>query len=189
MRGRTTAAVALFCAGTLLLWSGAWIQIKAVVAQGLLEFAWGQTVISGEAVKPWPWADHWPVARIHFPKQGEDFIVLRGDSGASLAFGPGWNIRSAAPGERMGVTMISGHRDTHFRLLEELAAGDHLVLENSRGRLNNYQITNIDIVDYRVANISSESTERRLVLVTCYPFDAVVAGGPMRYVVTAERVI
>lgn len=25
-------------------------------------------------------------------------------------------------------------------------------------------------------------------LVTCYPFDAVVAGGPLRYVVTAKEV-
>lgn len=188
MRGRGAVAVLLFCAGALLFWSGAWIQLKAVVAQGLLEFAWGQTVISGKPVKPWPWADHWPVARIRFPDQDEDFIVLRGDSGASLAFGPGWNIRSAPPGEG-GVTMISGHRDTHFRLLEKVDVGDRIMLENGRGRSSDYQITNMETVDYRRAVIPDDAPFRRLVLVTCYPFDAVVAGGPMRYVVTAEQVI
>ncbi len=188
MRGRTIAAVVLLVAGALLFWSGAWIQIKAVVAQGMLEFAWGQTVISGKPVKPWPWADHWPVARIGFPEQGEDFVVLYGDNGSSLAFAPGWNIRSARPGDE-GVTMISGHRDTHFRLLEGVTVGEQITLENSRGRVHNYKITNINTVDYRMANIPSNSMFRRLVLVTCYPFDAVVAGGPMRYVVTAEQVI
>jgi sortase A len=30
--------------------------------------------------------------------------------------------------------------------------------------------------------------ETRLTLVTCYPFDALSAGGPLRYVVSADKV-
>ncbi len=35
---------------------------------------------------------------------------------------------------------------------------------------------------------SPETAERRLTLVTCYPFDAIVPGGPLRYLVFAEAV-
>ena len=37
------------------------------------------------------------------------------------------------------------------------------------------------------SSISIPSAVGALVLLTCYPFDAVTAGGPLRYVVTAER--
>ena len=35
---------------------------------------------------------------------------------------------------------------------------------------------------------NTEQSGQTLVLVTCYPFDAVIAGGPLRYVVTAKEV-
>jgi len=38
----------------------------------------------------------------------------------------------------------------------------------------------------RSAVIRDEPGEPALVLMTCYPFDAIVAGGPLRYVVTAR---
>jgi len=34
--------------------------------------------------------------------------------------------------------------------------------------------------------IRTETGVTALVLMTCYPFDALVAGGPLRYVVTAH---
>jgi|GEM_PF-2295589 len=52
--------------------------------------------------------------------------------------------------------------------------------------LTNYQVKTIDVVDSRVATINTEQSGQTLVLVTCYPFDAVVTGGPLRYVVTAD---
>ena len=41
-------------------------------------------------------------------------------------------------------------------------------------------------IDSRTATIASAPTSTRLVLVTCYPFDAVAPGGPLRYLVVAE---
>ena len=35
---------------------------------------------------------------------------------------------------------------------------------------------------------NTEQSGQVLVLVTCYPFDAVVAGGPLHYVVTADAI-
>jgi sortase A len=40
-------------------------------------------------------------------------------------------------------------------------------------------------VDSRDTRLRHDDQGRTLVLVTCYPFEAVMPGGPMRYVVTA----
>ena len=168
--------------------SGSWIQIKAVVAQALLERSWQQTLNNGAPVQPWQWADHWPVAQLKFHKSKKEFIVLKGDSSSSLAFAPGWNAKSAKPGEQ-GVTVISGHRDTHFKILKDTEIGDLIEVVTPQGETVSYQVETIDVVDSRVATINTEQSGQTLVLVTCYPFDAFVAGGPLRYVLTAKDVI
>jgi len=173
--------------GLYFLASGSWIQIKAVVAQELLERSWHQTLNNGTPVQPWPWADHWPVAKLKLPRAKSELIVLSGDSGSSLAFAPGWNTISAKPGEQ-GVAVISGHRDTHFNILKDTEIGDSIEVVTPQGETVNYQVETIEVVNSRVATINTEQPGQTLMLVTCYPFDAVVAGGPLRYVVTAKKV-
>ena len=184
MKARVIALLIL-SVGLCFLVSGSWIQIKAVVAQALLERSWQQTLSHGTPVQPWPWADHWPVAQLKLPRTKSELIVLSGDSGSSLAFAPGWNTKSAKPG-RQGVTVISGHRDTHFKILKDTEIGDSIDIITTQGVTVNYQVKTIEIVDSRVATINTEQSGQVLVLVTCYPFDSVMAGGPLRYVVTAE---
>ena len=82
--------------------------------------------------------------------------------------------------------MIAGHRDTHFRFLREVAIGDVLELEDARGTRERFVVTLTEVVDSRTSGLSLATGRRALVLVTCFPFDAVVPGGPMRYVITAE---
>ena len=43
------------------------------------------------------------------------------------------------------------------------------------------------VADARTATIRSAEDTSSLVLLTCYPFDAIVPGGPLRYVVVADR--
>ena len=186
MKARVIAFLIL-CVGLCFLVSGSWIQIKAVVAQALLERSWQQTLEHGTPVQPWPWADHWPVAQLKFHKSKKEFIVLSGDSGSSLAFAPGWNTKSAKPGEQ-GVTVISGHRDTHFEILKDIEIGDSIDVVTPQGETVNYKVKTIEVVDSRVATIKTEHSGQTLVLVTCFSFDAVVVGGPLRYVVTAKEV-
>jgi sortase A len=180
-------AFLILTVGLGFLVQGSWIQIKAVVAQELLERSWQQTLSHGNPVQPWLWADHWPVGQLKLQKSKREFIVLNGDSGSSLAFAPGWNTKSAKPGER-GVTVISGHRDTHFKILKDTEIGDSIEVITEQGETVNYQVKTIEVVDSRVATIDTEQSGQTLVLVTCYPFGAVVAGGPLRYVVTANRI-
>ncbi|GAB2489796.1 hypothetical protein GCM10027266_02490 [Arenimonas alkanexedens] len=159
----------------------AWLPAKALLAQQLLEQAWTASVQDGGAHRPWPWADTHPVARLQAPRLGISQVVLAGDAGRPLAFGPGWAEASAAPGQS-GTTIISGHRDTHFSWLREVRDGDWLSLESDRG-LRRYRVTGREVVDSRTTRIATSSTDQ-LVLVTCWPFDATAARGPLRYVVT-----
>jgi sortase A len=164
---------------------GAWIHAKALLAQYLLQRAWERTLRGESAPKPWPWADTWPVAKLRVPAHGVDLIVLTGVSGRTLAFGPGHAPHSAAPGEP-GTAIVTAHRDTHFRFLERLQRGDEILVDVPGRPSARFRVHEISIVDSRSAVIRAEPGATALVLMTCYPFDALVAGGPLRYVITAH---
>lgn len=180
---RVLACVAVLAAFVLALDAG-YLHAKAWLAQVLLRDAWAATQTRGGAHKPWPWADTHPVARLTVPAHGVDQIVLAGDAGRTLAFGPGWAQSSAFPGAH-GTAVISGHRDTHFAFLQNLQAGDRIALQNALGTAH-YRV-----LDTRIADAAQErlqlGEDDALLLVTCWPFDAVVSGGPLRYVVRAVR--
>jgi sortase A len=92
---------------------------------------------------------------------------------------------SAMPGE-VGNAVIAGHRDTHFQFLKDVQAGEVLILESGRGLEYSYEVIGVDIVDSRRGSLRLDTDTAMLSLVTCYPFDAIEAGGPLRYVVTAR---
>ncbi len=173
--------------GLSLLINGSWIHAKAALAQVLLEHAWLETRRGEQGVRPWPWADTRPVARLDFPRLDASMIVLSGASGRTLAFGPGHTPGTAVPGEP-GTAIVSGHRDTHFAVMRELRRGDELRVETADGRLVLYEIETLEVVDSRTARLRAARRGTALVLVTCWPFDALTPGGPMRYVATARSV-
>ena len=135
---------------------------------------------------PWPWADTWPVARLTVPSKYVDLIVLNGAYGRTLAFGPGYLESSAIPGSR-GTTILTGHRDTHFRFLQRLKAGDEILLTTKDRQLHRYRVSSATVVDVNRGSIRQDTEGHQLALVTCYPFDAISPGGPLRYVVMAEE--
>ena len=81
--------------------------------------------------------------------------------------------------------MISGHRDTHFSFLQELSPGDRVQIQLRDGA-QWYEVSQLEIIDSRLQELVIDPGISRLSLVTCYPFDSPSAGGPMRYVVTAQ---
>ena len=183
-RGRLLVAC-LLGFGFLSLGQGAYIPVKAWLAQELMLKAWSRMQSGESRVTPWPWADTWPIARLTAKAGNVDLIVLAGGSGRTLAFGPGHLGASAMPGE-VGNTVIAGHRDTHFQFLKNVQAGEVLKLESGRGLEHTYEVVGVDIVDSRKASLSLDTDSAMLTLVTCYPFDAIDVGGPLRYVVTAR---
>jgi len=176
---------ALLVVGGASFASGAYLYGKAHIGQWLLHRAWAQTQRTGKPAKPWPWADTQPIARLLAPRQNVDLLVLAGASGRTLAWGPGHLDGSADVGVA-GNTVLSAHRDTHFRFLARVAIGDRLIVERVDGRETAYRVRDIAIVDARAMAMPLDTDRPTLTLVTCYPFDALVPGGPLRYVVIAE---
>ena len=170
--------------GALLLGNGAYLYTKTQVAQLLLQQAWERTLTGSPQVKPWPWADTWPVARLRSTAHDIDIIVLAGDSGRVLAFGPGHHFGSALP-TQIGHSLISAHRDTHFRFLQNVAVDEELQLQNTQGEWHRYRVVETRVVDASNISLAQLPQTSALTLITCYPFDALLPGGPLRFVLTA----
>jgi sortase A len=157
-----------------------WIPLKAEIAQRLLSQTWQQILSGDEQARPWPWADTQPVAILLVPRFSIEQFVLGGNSGRNLAFGPVM-LEGASEGKDR---VISGHRDTHFEYLRDLRIGDLIHLTTASGD-EAYVVERTEVVDSRRKLMIVEPSIQRLSLVTCYPFDAITSGGPLRYVITA----
>lgn len=187
------AAVAGLCClvGLLLLAQGLWIPIKAQAAQFLLARAWTKTLDAGDggaqakAVRPWPWADTTAVAELKLPEAS--FVVLSGGSGQALAFAPSHLPGTPLPGEP-GLSVIAGHRDTHFAALADLAPGQEVTVRRANGALHRFRITEGRILDTRTTRLAVQGGPPRLALATCWPLDSPVPGGPLRLVLFADAV-
>lgn len=175
----------LTLAGLWYLGQSVYIHAKAQLAQHLMRKSWDKTLAGAKQVKPWPWADTWPVARLEVPRLGVAQFVLAGASGRTLAFGPGHLSGSPLPGD-IGNTVFSGHRDTHFKFLQHLQLGDEIIVTASSGTPYRYEISGTTVVNYRDTRITLSSDDRKLTLVTCYPFRSINPSGDKRYVVIAD---
>ena len=186
-RARLLLAAVLVALGGWQFARGAWIQAKAWVAQALIAQAWQRTLAGETRVKPWPWADTWPVARLSVPALGVERYVLEGADGATLAFGPGHLRGSTLPGAA-GNSVIAGHRDTHFAFLRRLAPGTTIVIETPDRAHHVYAVRRARVLDRSDGWVAAQDGPTRLTLVTCFPFDALRAGGAERYVVWADAI-
>jgi sortase A len=184
-RAWTLGLALLVACGTLTFGQGAYIYAKAGVAQVLLQSAWERERATGVASAPWPWADTHPVARLTAPALGAEVLVLAGATGRTLAFGPGHLDGSAQPGDA-GNAVITAHRDTHFRFLRRMQQGDEIAIDRADGATRHFRIVRTYVADHRTLALPRSTDVPTVTLVTCYPFDALVPGGPLRYVVVAE---
>ena len=166
---------------------GAYMPAKALFAQYLIKDAWNDSIRTGEVNKPWGWADMHPIMKLSSRKHNKELIVLSGDKGNSLAFGPGHNVNSYLPNQG-GTTVISAHRDTHFQFLKNVSIDDVFELTDRNNISSSYLVSDIQIFDATKSDISIYSNKNEIKLITCYPFDAIVAGGPLRYMVTAIQI-
>ncbi|OUR62280.1 sortase, marine proteobacterial type [Colwellia sp. 39_35_sub15_T18] len=185
----------IFAFAICLLVNSFYMVAKAHLAQVLLDHTW-QNVLKQNLLKqenkklspllPWAWADFHPVAKLTFLRFGLSHIVLNTDSGQALAFGPG--LTGANASNIDGMTIISGHNDSHFKMLEALKMGDKVLLEDNQAKRQYYRIDNTLIIDTRLSQLHIEDSAQGLVLVTCYPFGGVISTTPYRFVVQATPI-
>lgn len=176
---RRSCAAALAVAALFLTAHAAWIPAKAWLGQYLLEAAWQRAQAGDDNTRPWPWADTSPVAELAIPRLGLRQLVVEGASGRNLAWAPA----TLTPIHSTDI-IISAHRDTHFSALRDLHDGDLVVLQTLQGE-RRYRVTEQTVVDSRHTELVIDPAHERLTLVTCWPFDAATAGGPLRRVISA----
>ena len=172
----------LICAaGMVIALQAAWIPVKAQVAQIMLEDAFSRSLTAGAARKPWPWADTAPLGKVTAHRLGVSEIVLSGASGEAMAFGPA----AIVDGGPSGVTILAAHRDTHFRFVKDLKAGDELSLQRVDGRTARYRVAGFQTVRWDEFGYPANAPGGLLALATCYPFGTDTPG-PLRRIVWAE---
>ncbi len=186
VRPHIIAAAFLCAAGLALSAQGLWMHAKAKLAQILLEQAFTETIKTGQTVKPWSWADTWPIARIEVPRLHANAIVLHGSSGQALAFGPG-HVETTPHAGGHGTAVYSAHRDTHFRFLKDIVAGDEIRVTLKTGETYRYRVSGTSVVHWDRSGIDPFADGRHLILATCWPLDATFPG-PDRYLVHAELI-
>ncbi|GAC16632.1 sortase A [Aliiglaciecola lipolytica E3] len=164
--------------------SSGYIHAKAILAQYLIADAWQESVQTGEKITPWAWADTWPVAKLTIAD--ETLYVLAGATGRVMAFGPGHLSSTPFPGES-GNAVITGHRDTHFSLLQEIKIGEVITTETA-SQITQYKVQEVRIAHQNQINLTESGIDDELTLITCYPFNSAAPNPELRYVVRALKV-
>ena len=145
--------------------------------------------VEGRTVEPLPM----PIA----PRRGTVFgvleiprlrfseVVAEGDDDATLNVAIGHLPDTPLPWT-IGNSGFAGHRDKHFRALRGISIGDHIRLKTEGGTFD-YRVKDKMIVSPQDVWVLAPSTDRRLTLITCYPF-SYVGRAPQRFIVKAESV-
>ncbi len=108
--------------------------------------------------------------------------VNRGTGRSELLRGAGLVTGSALPGSNGNVS-IAAHRDSYFRGLRNIKAGDIVELDSLEHK-NLYRVTNTKIVEPTDVNVLADVGEPVLTLITCYPF-YFIGSAPQRFIVRA----
>ena len=178
-------ALLLLAGGGYFSFQAIKIEVKAKVAQVLLNYTWNKSLKENKQFKPWSSFDGSPILKLEIPRYNISQIVLEGTSGQALAFGPSFHKESFLPSANK-ITAISSHRDSHGEYIKNLEIGDILKLQDLDKNWHTYKIEEFLIVNIKDAVTINK--RNRLLLITCYPFDAILSGTPLRYIVSAKNV-
>lgn len=125
------------------------------------------------------------IGEMEIPRLALETILVQGESPKILRRAVGHLPETALPGEPGDVT-LAGHRDSFFRPLRNVQAGDAITIKTLDGEFE-YQVEWTRVVlpgDVQVLRPSSENT---LTLVTCFPF-YYVGPAPKRFIVRARQI-
>lgn len=125
------------------------------------------------------------LGRIEIQRIGLSAIVVAADDDASLGRAVGWVSGTAAPGEG-GNTALAGHRDTHFRPLQDIRVDDRISFVVPPHTYE-YRVDSLRVVRPTEVSVLESNGTEELTLVTCYPFRW-VGPAPDRFIVKATRI-
>jgi sortase A len=125
------------------------------------------------------------IGRLELRRLGVFAIAREGADEAILQRAVGHIPDTALPGES-GNAAFAGHRDTFFRGLERVRAGDEIVMTTSTGR-HRYRVRDTRVVSPRDVSVLDPTVAPTLTLITCFPF-RYIGAAPERFVVRADLV-
>lgn len=123
------------------------------------------------------------LVRMEFVRQKVTYFVQAHGRGHSWTLGPAHVNGTAAPGEA-GNCVLAAHRDAQFSVLNGIDIGDEIVVETPAAEVVHYRVRSIRVVKESNRAILQDFGDRRLTLITGYPFDSV---GDLRYAVVATQ--
>ncbi|HEV2202487.1 MAG TPA: class D sortase [Bryobacteraceae bacterium] len=120
------------------------------------------------------------VGRIEIPRVGLSSVIFEGSGDGTLQRGVGHLTSSPLPG-KPGNVVLAGHRDSFFRPLRNIRAGDTIALTMPR-KVFHYVVVSTDIVGPQQTEVLRPVPGTDLTLITCYPF-GYLGSAPDRYIV------
>jgi sortase A len=124
------------------------------------------------------------IGEIQIQRLGLRAIVAQGDSPSVLQRAVGHLPETALPGES-GNVVLAGHRDTFFRPLRRVRAGDAITLKTRNGDFE-YLVESTAVVPPSDVQVLEPTGGRTLTLITCFPF-SYVGPAPDRFIVRARE--
>ena len=129
--------------------------------------------------------DETPLALLKIDRLNLEAPIYYGTKRITLDRGLGLVEGTAEPGET-GNVALSGHRDSFFRVLKDIGVGDTIEMQTLEG-IQNFQVSNISIVDALDVSVLDPTDTAVLTLITCHPF-YYVGYAPNRYIVRATPI-
>lgn len=168
-----TAAVLLGYSG--MIWADAWLFQRAESRQF-------EELLQAPAMAPV--AAGGLAGRLEIPRLGVSVMVVEGVDRRALGRAAGHIPGTAQPGQP-GNVGISAHRDTFFRPLRNIRAGDVITLSTLGGEYE-YRVVSTKVTTPSDVSVLDADGGEILTLVTCYPF-YFIGSAPERFIVRAQR--
>ena len=183
------ALVAALLAGALAVGARpAWHLVQRAQAADMARDIWSGWVERGQPAGG-PIDGAVPAFWLRVPTAGIDSLVLDTASGRNLAHFPCLE-RVPLAGARAPARVVLGHRDSHFRPLDELAPGAPVEIVHAGGGRERLAVTRRLVVPAgRAMSAVRDAVGGRaagsLILMTCYPV-RFIGPAPQRLLLVAE---
>ena len=122
---------------------------------------------------------------LSIPRLKRDLRIIEGTGSKELKRGVGHYVRSVLPGVNDN-SVLSGHRGTVFKNLDDIKIKDLLIVTTSYGEFV-YKVYKLRIVKANDKTVIVPTQDAILTLSTCYPF-IYKGNAPKRYIVQASLV-
>lgn len=132
-----------------------------------------------------PPEDGTSIGQIQIRRLRLSVVVMQGESEEILQRAVGHLPRTALPGVE-GNVVLAGHRDTFFRPLKDIRAGDQITVKTLAHDFK-YVVEKTSVVAPTAVEVLRPTGGHTLTLITCFPF-YYVGSAPNRFIVFAREV-